>query len=115
MNKATVALVALCALAAVAGRADDPEPPGGAKAELKKLQGTWTVTKRFSGKRDLKLPSTVTYTFDGDKLTREMVLGKAKGGKATFKVTIDTKKKPHRIELTPEGGGAGQAGIYKIE
>jgi hypothetical protein len=46
--------VALWALAAVAGRAaePDPEPPGGAKAELAKLKGTRTVTKAVWRKRE---------------------------------------------------------------
>ena len=68
MRKTTSALLALCALAALAGRADDPEPPG-AKAELKKLKGTWVVMKVVWGKREPTPPAVMTYTFDGDKLT----------------------------------------------
>jgi uncharacterized protein (TIGR03067 family) len=117
-----MALLALCALAALAGRGDDPEPPGGGNAELKKLKGTWTVTKAVFGKRELKAPPGLTYTFDGDKLTRSMPIGKLKGnvkGKGDrelkYKVRIATKKKPHTIEMMPEGAKSGQVGIYKIE
>jgi uncharacterized protein (TIGR03067 family) len=117
MRKTTSALLALCALAALAGRADDPdpEPPATAKAELAKLKGTWTVTKSLAGKRELKMPPGLTYTFDGDKLTRETASGKAKGSKQTYKVKIDTKRRPHTIELVPESGKRGPVGIYKIE
>jgi uncharacterized protein (TIGR03067 family) len=120
MRKTTSAILALCALAALAGRADDPcpEPPGGGKAELKKLKGTWTVSKRLSGGREMKAFSVMTFTFDGDKLTRTTSLNK--GGKKAersvkYKVKLDTKKQPHRIELVPEDGKNGQVGIYKIE
>jgi len=121
MRKTTGAVLALCALAALAGRADDPdpEPPGGGKAELKKLKGTWTVTRRLSRGRELKaLSSVMTFTFDGDKLTRTTSLNK--GNKKAersvkFKVKLDTKKQPHRIEMVPEDGKNSQVGIYKIE
>jgi uncharacterized protein (TIGR03067 family) len=125
MRKTTSVLLALCALAAAAGRANkaDPEPLAGAKAELKKLQGTWTVTKAIPGKR--KPPFEVTYTFDGDKLRRVAYPPgpKDRGGKGmqrlpTYKVKIDTKMKPHGIELTRAGrksGGVVLAGVYKIE
>ena len=72
MTKTTFAFVALCALAALAGRAEgpDPEPPAGAKAELAKLKGTWTVTRRSLGGREAKAPAGLVYTFKGDKVTR---------------------------------------------
>jgi uncharacterized protein (TIGR03067 family) len=125
MLKTAVACVALCGLAVLAGRGDDPdpEPPGGANAELKKLKGTWTVTKAILGKRELKVARPgLTFTFDGDKLTRATPFGKLKGnvkGKGNrtleYKVKIDTKKKPHTIELIGEGAKSGPVGIYKIE
>jgi uncharacterized protein (TIGR03067 family) len=124
MRKTTIALLALCALAGAAGRAadPDPEPPGGANAELRKLKGKWTVTKVLSGTRELKLSPEMTFTFDGDKLTRSTSLGKPKGnvkGKVErsvkYRVKIDTKKKPHTIEMIPEDGKNGPVGIYKIE
>lgn len=121
MRKTTSALLALCALSVPGWRADDPEPepPGGGKAELKKLKGTWTVTKRLSGRRELKaLASVMTFTFEGDRLTRTTSLNK--GNKKAersvkFKVKLDTKKKPHTIEVTTESGKASLVGIYKIE
>src|SRR5262249_8389863 len=101
MRKTTSALLALCALAALAGRADeaDPEPPS-AKAELKKLQGSWTVTKWLAKGDELKVRPGMTYTFDGDRLTRP---GPITGRRQTFKVKLDTGKRPHSIKLTPEG------------
>jgi uncharacterized protein (TIGR03067 family) len=120
MRKTTSALLGLCALAALGGRADDPdpEPPGGGQAELKKLKGTWTVTKILAGNREVKLSSTTTFTFDGDKLTRTTSLAKAKKKaerSLKYKVKLDTKKQPHRIELVPDNGKNSQVGIYKIE
>jgi len=124
MGKVMSVLLALGGLAALAGRAadPDPEPPGGANAELKKLKGTWTVTKGVFNKRELKAPPGLTYTFEGNKLTRTAPFGKGKGnvkGKGgaqqTYKVKIDTKKKPYKIEMTPDNGGKTQVGIFKIE
>jgi uncharacterized protein (TIGR03067 family) len=116
-TRGTVILTgALLVLAAteVRSRGDDPEPPAGAKAELAKLKGTWTVTKAVWGKREAKAPPGMTYAFDGDKLTRTTPLGKG-AGKQTFKVKIDTKKKPYKITMTPEDKDKGQSGIFKVE
>jgi uncharacterized protein (TIGR03067 family) len=123
MRKTTSAALALCALAALAGRADEAEPPG-EKAELKKLQGTWKVTKVLLGTREAEPRNVMTWTFDGDKLvstTTGTAAGRGKfEDKWTYKVKIDTKKKPHTIELVPEQDkfvrkGVAMAGIYKIE
>jgi uncharacterized protein (TIGR03067 family) len=114
MRKTTSAILALCALVALAGRADDPEPDK-TKEELKRLKGTWTVTRWVSKKRELRGTPVMTYTFDGDKVTKESPAGKGKTLKATFKVKIDAKKKPYRIELVPDGTSVTLAGIYKIE
>jgi uncharacterized protein (TIGR03067 family) len=116
MRKTTSAVLALCALAALAGRADEAEPvPAGAKAELKKLKGTWAVTKRVLGGREAKAPAGLIYTFDGDKLTRRFAApaGKA-GGRQQLTVTIDTAKKPHRLTMKAVGGKS-TVYIYKIE
>src|SRR5262245_65809988 len=110
MRETTSATLALCALAALAGRADDPEPPGGMTAELKKLKGTWTVTRALFGKRELKAPPGMTYTFDGEKLTRSLPpFGKVGKGDRTvkYKVKLTTKKKPYTIEMIPEGAKTG--------
>src|SRR5262245_32635693 len=123
MRRTTSTILALCALAALAGRADDPEPPGGAAAELKKLKGTWVVTKSLVNGEDRKERGKLTWSFDGDKLTwtgrTTKGPGTARGGvgvaTATYKVKVDTKKKPHTIELTPEGKGNCQPGVFKVE
>jgi uncharacterized protein (TIGR03067 family) len=116
MRKTTTAVLALCALVAVAGWASDPEPPDGGKAELKKLKGTWTATKILDGGVEEEAPAgRLTFTFEGSTLKRRLVGGTNAGGLRSYRVKIDTKKKPHTIELAPEGGGAAQPGIYKVE
>ena len=114
MRKTTSAILALCALAAVTGRADDPEPLAGEKAELAKLEGTWVVTKAIWGKREARSTPATTYSFDADRLV--VVVPPPRGeGKQTFKVKLDTKKTPYRYTLTPDGGGKAQSGVYKFE
>jgi uncharacterized protein (TIGR03067 family) len=115
MRETTSAVLALCALAALAGRAadPDPEPPGGA-AELKKLQGTWAVTKMLAKGDEFEPRAGMTYTFDGDKLTRARPVTGRGGLKQTFKVKLDTRRRPHTIELIPEGADKGQTGVYKL-
>lgn len=117
MLRTTVGLLALLGLTALLGRgADpDPEPPAGA-AEQGKLRGTWTVIKALSLKREVKAPAGMTFTFDGDKLTRQVPRPSGKGGrKILMTVKIDTRKKPHRIEMIPANKGQATVGIYKIE
>src|SRR5262245_16647123 len=114
MRKTARAMLALCALAALAGRADDPEPDT-TKAELKKLQGTWTVTKRVLGGREAKAPAGLIYTFDGDKVTRRFAAPEGKaGGRQVLTVTIDTAKTPHRLTMKAVGSKSAVY-IYKIE
>jgi uncharacterized protein (TIGR03067 family) len=114
MRKTTSAVLALCAVAALAGRADEAEPDT-AKAELKKLQGTWVVTKRVLGGREAKSPSGLIYTFDGDKVTRRFAAPEGKaGGRQVLTVTIDTAKKPHRLTMKAVGSKSTEY-IYKIE
>jgi len=116
MRETTSAILALCALATLAGRADDAEPPD-AKEELKKLQGTWTVTKVITGKAERKPPG-ITYAFDGDKLSRSNPYpgeGKEKRSfQATFDVKVDTAKKPYRIEMAPDAKFKGRIGVSKV-
>src|SRR5262245_9628635 len=129
MRKTTSALLALCALAALAGRADDEAEPADAKAGLKKVRGTWAVTKTLVQGEERTGGGKLTYTFDSDKLTwRSRTAkgpGRAKWGgvTVTYKVKVDTRKKPYTIELTPERigrgqpelKGKGQPGLFKVE
>jgi uncharacterized protein (TIGR03067 family) len=116
MRKTPIAVLALCALAALAGRADDPEPPADGKAELKKLRGKWVVTRQVVGGRDRPLPEGLYYTFDGDRLTRSTPTDRGRGVKEKrFRVKVSTRKKPHTIELIPEGCDEGQVCIFKLE
>jgi uncharacterized protein (TIGR03067 family) len=95
----------------------EPDPPDGAEAELKKLKGTWAVTRAVREGTEAKPRPGLAFTFDGDKVTQSLPDGRVKGQvlKQTYKVKIDTKKKPHTIELTTESGKTGMVGIYKIE
>lgn len=115
MLRTAVVLVALGAVGA--GRGDDPEPPrgGGEKAELRKLKGTWTVARAMIGKREVKTPAGLTYTFDGDKLTWSRPVDKD-GVKQvqTYKVKLDTKKRPYKITMRADGLISSE-GIFKIE
>src|SRR5262245_36209127 len=110
--RSAAALLALCGLAALAGRADEAEPAA-AQAELKKLQGTWTLTKVLSSDGEGKPSCEMTFTFDGDKLTQSTYLATLKvkdESTMTYKVKVGTKKKPHTITLTHKGDKTSQAG-----
>jgi len=121
MRKTTFAALALCAVATLAARAADDPEPADAKAELKKLKGTWTVTKLIRKGKEPKARLGLTFTFDGDKQLTT-VTGVAEGGgevevTESFQVKIDAKKRPHTITLTRTGGKRpiSQAGVYKVE
>jgi len=91
---------------------DDPEPRKPAEAELKKLQGTWDVVKAVVEGRDdsKKLKESGAHAVIKGK---EFTFVEGKGSKDFMSFTLDTKKKPARMELTaqPETVKA----IYKIE
>jgi uncharacterized protein (TIGR03067 family) len=116
MAKHLALAVGLCLALAYDVRSDDvdPEPPGSSAKALRELKGTWTVTRAVFGKREAKAPPGMTYCFDDDRLVRVMPFGKG-DNKQTFKVKLDLSKKPHRITMTPENGGAVQSAIFKIE
>lgn len=116
MRWSLIGCVAALGLLALRGRADDPEPPGA--VGLKALRGTWAVTKTTFGPRETKVPPGMDFLFDGDKLTRTFPArkGKAKGvEKLTYKVKLDTRKKPYRVTMTPDAGGRDHKWIFKIE
>lgn len=108
MRALALSLVLLVAAAAARGD-DDPEPPGGSSG-LGKLRGTWTVTKLMLKGKEMTAPRSMTYTFEGAKLTT--TIGTTK---RTMKVKVNTAKTPHTIELTPEGGQAAREGIFKVD
>jgi uncharacterized protein (TIGR03067 family) len=95
---------------------DDPEPPD---KGLRELKGTWTVTKVLFRGRELKSPDeAATWVFDGRKLTQTFPPNKRKGKEATettYKVKLDTSKKPYKLTATPEAGGKERKWIFKIE
>jgi uncharacterized protein (TIGR03067 family) len=96
----------------VHGDSPDPEPPG--ETSLKTLKGTWTVTKGVFKGHEEKVTDGRTYIFDGDKLTRTVPGGK-NNGKLTYKVELDTRKKPCKITMSPDDGGKAREGVIKIE
>lgn len=114
MRDAVVCML-LCGLLAPAGRAEEPspEPPSEGLAALK---GAWAVTRMNYRGRERKVPEGMSYVFEGDKLTRTApARGGARGLKQTFKVKVDTRKKPHRLTLTSDAGGKEYQYIFKIE
>lgn len=79
---------------------DDPEPPGGGQA-LRQLRGTWTVTRSIlKGGTESKAPYTLTYQFDGAKLT----ILSGKGKTTTYALELDTKKQPPVLLLKADKG-----------
>ena len=110
-TRAAAFALALCLLCASHARADDdPEPPGKGDTLLRQLKGKWTVTRRVLQGRETKGGATLTYEFDGDKVT--VVTGNMK---YTAKVKVDAKKKPAVLELTREGAKAPTRSGFKIE
>lgn len=111
--------VLLCGLLAVMMvRAADPEPePAG--PELAALKGTWTTVKMTFRDRDLSFPKDNDFIFEGGRLTRMVPPRKDSGKgptKLTYKVKLDTRKKPYRLTAVPDaGGGVVASWIYKIE
>jgi uncharacterized protein (TIGR03067 family) len=103
--------LALCLLCASHARADDdPEPPDKGGALLRQLKGKWTVTRRVLRGKETKGGGTLTYEFDGDKVTVD-----TGSMKYTATVKVDAKKKPAVLELTREGAKAPTRSEFKIE
>jgi uncharacterized protein (TIGR03067 family) len=83
---------------------------------LKALKGNWAVTKIVNFNREMKGPEGMNFIFEGNKLTRTMPPIKGKeSDKLTYKVKIDTSKKPYKITMTPDAGGRDHKWIIKIE
>ncbi|MBX9622183.1 MAG: TIGR03067 domain-containing protein [Gemmataceae bacterium] len=105
--------VAVCAVGLLVA-ADDPKADDAVKADLKKLEGSWTVD---SVKADGPVPDEIkktTLTFAGDKLTMKLPDGKA----MTQQVKLDPKKDPKEMSFKPEKeepNGAPGLAIYKLD
>lgn len=95
-------------LPATAHADDDPEPPGG--PSLRKLEGKWTLTRRVLRGKETKGGGTLSYEFDGDKVTVDTGTMKY-----TAKVKVDARKKPTVLELTREGQKSPTRSEFKIE
>ncbi len=83
--------------------------------DLQELEGTYSVTSlQFGGKILPKEDAQKTKVrFKGDMLS--IIIG---GQEKTTQIKVDTSKKPHTIDLTPNEGpdkGKTYLGIYKIE
>jgi uncharacterized protein (TIGR03067 family) len=101
----------ILSLAVPARADDDPEPPGKGGTLLRQLKGKWTVTRRVLQGRETKGGATLTYEFDGDKVTVD-----TGNMKYTAKVKVDAKKKKSAVlELTREGAKAPTRSEFKIE
>jgi uncharacterized protein (TIGR03067 family) len=105
----------LLVLAALSGAAFAPVPlpkPDSPKTELKKLQGTWTIThQERAGKPIPKTTPTVEAVFAGDRLAFQ------RNGKTSVQYTIvlDVKKKPRAADLKGRGRPVLFACIYALE
>jgi uncharacterized protein (TIGR03067 family) len=94
MRRVLLVVLALSAVATVRAADDDPEPPSGGTAELRKLKGQWRVIRvRYKGRESAQ--SGATYVFDGDKVKID-----AKGESYVSKLKVDVKKKPPLLEMT---------------
>src|SRR5262245_11179774 len=114
MRKTGLVVLALVVLSLLVVRADedDPEPPAGSGPQLRKLRGTWTVTRALIRGKESKPPSksSITYSFDGDKVTYEA--GKTK---YVSKAKVTTEGKVTVLELTREDTKAVRKVAFKIE
>jgi uncharacterized protein (TIGR03067 family) len=101
--------VALLAVAGLARAEDDPEPPGGSSAALRKLAGTWNAVRVIS--QGVEQPYDLTsYSFEKDKVINTLGRGKIS---RTLTLKLD-KKRPDVIELTPENSKTTRF-FFKIE
>jgi uncharacterized protein (TIGR03067 family) len=110
MRRAFFVVLALSAVVAVRAADDNPEPPGKGGAELRKLKGKWTVTRRVFRGTELKGGVTATYEFNGDKVTID-------NGRLKYvaKVKADVKNKPAMLELTREDTKTTSRLAFKID
>ena len=111
MRRTLIVVLALSALA-VAARAEDvdPEPPGNGRAELRKLRGKWTLTRRVFGRTEKKGPFATTYEFDGNKVTVANA-----NSKYAATVKVDAKKNPLVLHLTREDTKTTSRIAFKID
>jgi uncharacterized protein (TIGR03067 family) len=114
IRETTSAALALCALAALAGRADEAEPPASAKAELKKLKGTWTVTKWLAKGDEFEARAGMTYTFDGNRLTRVWPVT-GRGGRADVQGEARHQEGAAQDHDDARRQGKAHSGAYKFE
>jgi uncharacterized protein (TIGR03067 family) len=107
--------VALLACLLIAAADPCPEPTEDGKADLKKMQGTWKVTKLEEGGRAVDASKIGTRIIvSKDKLT---IKDKNRDEVVTFQ--LNAKKKPREIDLVPlrPNGKPDDMvpGIYKLE
>jgi uncharacterized protein (TIGR03067 family) len=105
-----VLLVSLAAMpAATAAEKDD------AKAELKKLQGTWQVTKWVDDSGEAAGADEIKdFTFVFKDQTVEMRNGKD-SRRPALKFTLNPEKKPKWIDIEMGGPVGTSEGVYKLE
>jgi uncharacterized protein (TIGR03067 family) len=114
-RRVMLGLVALLAVVAP-GVADDKPKEEAAKEEVKKLQGTWQVTKWIHHSEEPAAADEIKH-FTFEFKDRTVTLRKSKGDEGKeMKYTLDPSKKPRSFDL-PEGGADGDVaeGIYKID
>lgn len=111
MSRLVGCVLLLVGVAAVADDTD-PEPVSPPEAELKKLQGTWELTKVVLGGTDqTKEKKGATLVFQKNRLTLNDGPNKAE----QLTVTLDPKQKPPHIDLSPANDNRPVKGIYKLQ
>jgi uncharacterized protein (TIGR03067 family) len=110
MSRTLALAVGLAVLAGVAAAPGLKEKED--KADLKKLQGEWTVESWVQHGQPVSMTGS-TWTYDGEKYTLVMPSNTEDGT-----IILDPSKKPAVMDLKITGGncqGKDQPGIYKFE
>jgi uncharacterized protein (TIGR03067 family) len=96
--------------------APDPERTRSGPADLKRMQGNWTVVRMEYGGKARPAAETAQFraVIKGNVITA-IRDGRPDGGDVTF--TLDAKKKPRQITLKPRLDGMNKEipGIYKLD
>lgn len=109
-------LLTLCLAVPLCVAADaepEPEPGGDAKADLKLLQGTWSVVKGLKdGMPPPKEMLSAKFTFDKDQIS--ITGGPGGSAEPPVKFTLNPKKVPAEIDIHPPKGEQMVKGLYKL-
>lgn len=116
LGRAAMALLAVWVGLLIGSASVRAQDPAAAQAELKAQQGVWQVLAfvRDGKPTDPETVASITRTVEGDRAVwfRE---GQSFAG---TRLELDPTRKPHAIDVIPEGGrnqGERVLGIYRLE